>query len=122
MILDASKYLWSKWQQPIFTGNDTWGTVAASAVHKVSGQNYEPFCALDGNEDTHFEGPDYTEQLQYVWKFDKPAAPILLPALRFMPMRNNPNSCYLVPLKKNPRAFLIWSQKCPLPVTSWYSV
>lgn len=72
MILDASKYLWSKWQQPIFTGNDTWGTVAASAVHKVSGQNYEPFCALDGNEDTHFEGPDYTEQLQYVWKFDKP--------------------------------------------------
>lgn len=72
MILDASKYLWSKWQQPVFTDNDTWGTVTASSVHKVTGKNYEPYCALDGNAETHFEGADYTDQLQFTWIFDKP--------------------------------------------------
>lgn len=72
MILDASKYLWSKWLQPVFTDNDTWGTVAASSVHKVTGKNYEPYCALDGNDETHFEGADYTDQLRFTWIFDKP--------------------------------------------------
>lgn len=72
MLVDETKYIWSKWQQPIFTGNDTWGEVAASSVHKVAGKNYEPYCALDGDKETHYESEDYTDTTQFTWTFDKP--------------------------------------------------
>lgn len=69
MILDATKYIWSKWQQPVFTGNDTWGTVTASSCH---GTEFEPYKALDADDNTHFEGEDYTDQVIFTWIFDKP--------------------------------------------------
>lgn len=72
MLIDASKYIWSKWQQPVFTDNDSWGVVSATSVHKTETNDYEPFRCLDGNLDTQWETPDYTETMQFVWKFEKP--------------------------------------------------
>lgn len=43
MLIDATKYIWSKWQQPVFTDNETWGTVSATSVHKVTDKIYEPW-------------------------------------------------------------------------------
>lgn len=72
MLIDATKYIWSKWQQPVFTDNETWGTVSATSVHKVTDKLYEPYCALDGDAETHYESADYTDSAQFTWVFDKP--------------------------------------------------
>lgn len=72
MLIDETKYTWSKWQQPVFTGNDTWGTVAATSVHQAETGDFEPFRCLDGDLDSQWETEDYTETAQLIWKFDKP--------------------------------------------------
>ncbi|MCR0611707.1 hypothetical protein MKD05_10955 [[Clostridium] innocuum] len=72
MLIDASKYIWSKWQQPVFTDNASWGSVSATSVHQVEIGSYEPFFCLDGNLDTQWETEDYIENAQFVWKFEKP--------------------------------------------------
>lgn len=69
MLVDETKYIWSKWQQPIFTDNETWGKVSASSTHNA---DYEPFHALDDNEDTHWEGADSVTTAQFIWHFEKP--------------------------------------------------
>ncbi|WP_434793905.1 hypothetical protein TPDSL_03570 [Terrisporobacter petrolearius] len=69
MLVDETKYIWSKWQQPIFTDNETWGTVSASSTQNA---NYEPFNALDDNEDTYWGGADSVTTAQFIWHFEKP--------------------------------------------------
>ncbi len=72
MLIDETKYIWSKWQQPAFTDNETWGKVSATSVHEVSGMDYSAFHALDGNADTHWEGAEGVIDVQLIWHFDKP--------------------------------------------------
>lgn len=72
MIVDESKYIWSKWQQPVFENNDSWGVVSATSTHMVEGADYEPYHALDGNLDSHWESADYELEAQFQWVFDKP--------------------------------------------------
>lgn len=72
MLIDETKYIWSKWQQPVFTDNETWGSVSATSVHAAEGRAYEPFRCLDKDEDTQWETEDYTETAQLKWIFEKP--------------------------------------------------
>lgn len=72
MLVDENKYIWKKWQQPIFTGDDTWGEVSATSVHEVLGTDYSPYHTLDEDEDTHWEGAEGVVNAQLIWKFDKP--------------------------------------------------
>lgn len=72
MLIDASKYIWSKWQQPVFTDNDSWGEVSAASVHQVAGADYSPFRALDANGDTHWEGAEGVTDVQFLWIFAQP--------------------------------------------------
>lgn len=72
MLIDASKYIWSKWQQPVFTDNDSWGEVSAASVHEVTGADYSPFHALDGNADTHWESAEAVTDACFIWHFKKP--------------------------------------------------
>lgn len=72
MLIDETKYIWSKWQQPAFTDNETWGKVSATSVHEVTGADYSPFHALDGNADTHWEGAEGVIDVQFIWRFEKP--------------------------------------------------
>ncbi len=72
MLIDASKYNWSRWTQPIFDSDTTWGSISASSVHIVSGANYAAFHALDGNNDTHWESGESVTNAQFEWIFDKP--------------------------------------------------
>ncbi len=72
MLIDETKYIWSKWQQPAFTDNETWGMVSATSVHEVTGADYSAFRALDGNADTHWEGAEGVIDVQFIWHFDKP--------------------------------------------------
>lgn len=72
MLIDETKYIWSKWQQPVFINNETWGTVSATSVNKSAGNSFEPFNSLDGDMNTHWEGKDGDTPIQYTWVFDKP--------------------------------------------------
>ncbi len=72
MLIDTSKYNWSRWTQPIFDSDTTWGSVSASSVHLVSGADYAAFHALDGNNDTHWESGESVTNAQIEWIFDKP--------------------------------------------------
>ena len=72
MLVDESKYNWSRWTQPIFDSDTTWGSVSATSVHQVEGLDYSPFRALDNNEDTHWEGAENITNAQFIWLFDKP--------------------------------------------------
>lgn len=72
MLVDESKYNWSKWQQPILTNNDSWGEVSATSIHESAGISYEPYLALDGDDTTHFEGDDSVTPVQFKWIFEKP--------------------------------------------------
>ena len=72
MLIDETKYIWSKWQQPAFTDNETWGKVSATSVHEVTGADYSAFHALDGNADTHWEGAEGVIDVQFTWHFEKP--------------------------------------------------
>lgn len=72
MLIDETKYIWSKWQQPVFTDNDSWGMVSATSVHQAETGSYEPFLSLDGDLNTQWETEDYLENAQFVWRFDKP--------------------------------------------------
>lgn len=69
MLIDESKYNWSRWAQPIFDSDSTWGTVSATSVNAG---NYAAYHALDGNEDTHWESSDAVTNAQFEWVFDKP--------------------------------------------------
>lgn len=72
MLVDESKYNWSKWQQPILTSNDSWGEVSATSVNVDGDKVFEPYFALDGDDSTHFEGMDRVDLVSYTWKFEKP--------------------------------------------------
>ena len=72
MLIDETKYIWSKWQQPAFTDNETWGMVSAASVHEVSGMDYSAFLALDENVDTHWESEEGVIDTQFIWHFEKP--------------------------------------------------
>ena len=72
MLIDETKYIWSKWRQPVFTDNETWGRVSATSSHKAETVVYEPYLCLDGDLGTQWETEDYTETAQFVWIFDKP--------------------------------------------------
>lgn len=72
MLVDESKYIWKKWQQPVFEDNSTWGEVSATSVHEMEGENYSPFHTLDQKEDTHWEGEEGVTNAQLIWLFDKP--------------------------------------------------
>lgn len=72
MLVDESKYIWKKWQQPVFEDSSTWGEVSASSTHVVTGADYAPFHALDGNPTTHWESGENNTNAQYIWVFDKP--------------------------------------------------
>lgn len=72
MLIDESKYNWSRWTQPIFDSDTAWGTVSATSVHIVSGLDYSAYHALDGNEDTHWEGGESVTNAQFEWVFEKP--------------------------------------------------
>lgn len=72
MLIDASKYIWSKWQQTVFTDNDSWGMVSATSVHEVSGMDYSAYHALDGNTDTHWESGEGVTEACFIWNFEKP--------------------------------------------------
>lgn len=72
MLVESEKYNWSKWTQPLFTGSDTWGTVEATSVHVDGEKRFEPFYALDGNRDTHWEGADWENPVDFIWLFDMP--------------------------------------------------
>ena len=72
MLVNESKYIWKKWQQPIFEDNSTWGEVSATSVHVVTGEDYSPFHCLDGNPDTHWESQDDETTAQFVWEFERP--------------------------------------------------
>ena len=72
MLIDETKYIWSKWQQPAFVDNETWGKVSATSVHEVAGSDYSAFRALDGNADTHWESADGVIDVQFIWHFEKP--------------------------------------------------
>lgn len=72
MLIDETKYIWSKWQQPVFTDNETWGMVSATSVHEVSGMNYSAFHALDENMDTHWESAEAVTDACFIWHFEKP--------------------------------------------------
>ena len=72
MLVDESKYIWKKWQQPAFEDSSTWGEVSATSVHIVSGADYAPFHVLDGNDTTHWESDESVTNAQCIWVFDKP--------------------------------------------------
>lgn len=72
MLIDETKYIWSKWQQPVFTDNETWGMVSAASVHKVEGLDYSEYHALDENADTHWESEEGVTDTPFIWNFDKP--------------------------------------------------
>lgn len=72
MLIDASKYNWSRWTQPIFDSDTTWGSVSASSVHDVPDTDYAAYHALDENADTHWESNEYCTNAQFIWIFDKP--------------------------------------------------
>lgn len=71
MLIDADKYKWLKWQQPVFTDNNTWGSVTATSVND-SETGYQPYHALDGDESTFWENREITKPVQLTWVFDKP--------------------------------------------------
>ena len=71
MLVDESKYNWSKWQQPILTSNDSWGEVSASSVNIDGDKVFEPYFALDGDESTHFEGVDRVDFFSFTLVFEK---------------------------------------------------
>lgn len=68
MLIDATKYFWSKWQQPIFADNETWGVVSASSVSDT----VQPFYALDNNSETYWESEEEVTNAQFIWQFEKP--------------------------------------------------
>lgn len=70
MLIDASKYNWSKWTQPIFDSDTTWGDLSASSVHQAG--DFAAFHALDGNEDTRWEAAQNITPVQFIWHFEKP--------------------------------------------------
>lgn len=72
MLIDETKYIWSKWQQPVFTDNESWGMVSATSVHEVSSMDFSPFHALDENADTHWETAEGAVDTCFIWHFDKP--------------------------------------------------
>lgn len=72
MLIDETKYIWSKWQQPAFTDNETWGMVSATSVHEVEGTDYAPYHALDEKDDTHWESSEGEIDVQFIWHFEKP--------------------------------------------------
>jgi len=72
VLIDETKYIWSKWQQPAFTDNETWGVVSATSVHEVSGMDYSAFHALDENMDTHWESAEAITDACFIWHFEKP--------------------------------------------------
>ena len=72
MLVDENKYIWQKWQQPIFESNTTWGEVSATSSNESKEVKHPPFYALDGSVDTHWEGEDYVTNAQYMWVFEKP--------------------------------------------------
>lgn len=72
MLVDESKYIWKKWQQPVFEDSSTWGEVSATSVHEVEGVDYSPYHTLDEKEDTHWEGGEGVTNAQFTWVFDKP--------------------------------------------------
>lgn len=72
MLIDETKYIWTKWKQPAFTDNETWGQVSASSAHIVEGVDYSEYHALDENADTHWEAAESVTNAQFTWIFDKP--------------------------------------------------
>ena len=72
MLVDENKYNWSKWTQPVFDSNETWGTVSASTIPTVSVGDYAPYKALDGNVDTHWEVEEKKIPATFTWVFAQP--------------------------------------------------
>lgn len=72
MLIDASKYNWSRWTQPIFDSDTTWGSVSASSVHAAPDKDYSAYYTLDENAATHWESNEYINNAQFSWIFDKP--------------------------------------------------
>ena len=69
MIVNENEYNWSEWTQPIFTSNDSWGTVSASSVNTGG---HEPFTAIDGNLNTQWESKANEVPTTFTWVFAKP--------------------------------------------------
>lgn len=72
MLIDETKYIWSKWQQPVFTDNETWGGVSATSVHTDPEKDFSEYHALDGEDETHWESEKNAENAQFIWQFEKP--------------------------------------------------
>lgn len=72
MLIDASKYNWSRWTQPIFDSDSTWGVASASSVHVAPDKDYSAYHTLDGNAATHWESNEYINNAQFTWIFEKP--------------------------------------------------
>ena len=68
MVLNENEYTWSDWTMPVFTSNNTWGTVSASSVNT----GHEPYLALDGNLNTQWENKEKEVPTTFSWVFEKP--------------------------------------------------
>lgn len=72
MLIDETRYKWHPWTQPVFTGNDTWGQLTVSSVHKVTGADYSAYKALDGDITTQWESAESATTGTFKWVFDHP--------------------------------------------------
>lgn len=68
MVLNENEYTWSDWTMPVFTSNNTWGTVSASSINA----GHEPYLALDGNLSTQWENKEKEVPTTFSWVFEKP--------------------------------------------------
>lgn len=73
VLIDASKYIWSKWQQPVFTDNDSWGEVSVPLLCIKWRVRFIPHSVLWMQMgDTHWEGAEGVTDVQFLWIFAQP--------------------------------------------------
>lgn len=67
MLVNESAYKWKPWTQPVFTADDTWGTLTAS-----SSSSCPAFLALDGKPDTQWQSVEGVVSATFQWQFPLP--------------------------------------------------